>query len=71
MITKKEVAKNKWFIINNYVYDLKETFVMHPRGDYFYKKYVGKDCSEAFNEHEHPESVALTKCEFLIGKLAD
>ena len=37
------------------MYDLKSTFKYHPDGINLFKKYVGTDCTDAFNAHKHPK----------------
>ena len=68
-ISLRQVKSKGYIIIDSYVYDLKKTLELHPKGDYFYSEYKGRDATERFNRHGHSKSSLINKENFLVGIL--
>lgn len=68
-ITWNEIVHNKYIVIDNKVYDVKDFKDRHPGGSFVFDEYYCEDASEVFISVGHSDYAREMMKEFCIGEL--
>ncbi|KAM0678059.1 Cytochrome b5 [Binucleata daphniae] len=68
-ITWKTIKNKNYIVIKNKVYDVKEFKHQHPGGSQILEDWMGKDCTEIFNNVMHSKDAHDMMKDFYVGDL--
>lgn len=68
-IAWKTVKKNKCIVVENKVYDVSEFKHHHPGGSQVLEDWMGKDCTEIFNNVMHSQHARDMMKDYYVGEL--